>query len=36
MNQLSAVATVEWACVAIYHLSPPACMGGPPVGIIAL
>lgn len=30
------VATVEWTCVAIYHLSLSTCVGGPPAGNIAI
>lgn len=30
------VATVEWTCAAIYHLSLSTCVGGPAAGIIAI
>lgn len=30
------VATVEWACVAVYHWTLSTCMGGPAMGITAI
>ena len=36
MGSVLGVATVEWTCVAIYHLSLSTCVGGPAAGIIAI